>query len=208
MNDTHSDPACAEAASSKLDKRVVKTRAAIHDAFRQLIATCGLDKVTVSALARQAKIDRKTFYLHYSSVQALFDEEVETLVERILSCIDISRVGADRAGQLHGVLDEVEAIISSDVDFFAYVARSLSLEFTLNHIRAAVATYMERQYGLEAEQVPEPQLIRLRFMLAGAVAVYGEWLRGDHSQPIGEVSQVVFDIFEASSPAQSVLTKL
>lgn len=208
MNDTHSDPACAEAAPSKLDKRVVKTRAAIHDAFRQLIATCGLDKVTVSALARQAKIDRKTFYLHYSSVQALFDEEVETLVERILSCIDISCVDADRAGQLRGVLDEVEAIISSDVDFFAYVARSLSLEFTLNHIRAAVATYMERQYGLEAEQVPEPQLIRLRFMLAGAVAVYGEWLRGDHSQPIGEVSQVVFDIFEASSPAQSVLTKL
>ena len=208
MNDTHSDPACAEAAPSKLDKRVVKTRAAIHDAFRQLIATCGLDKVTVSALARQAKIDRKTFYLHYSSVQALFDEEVETLVERILSCIDISRVDADRAGQLRGVLDEVEAIISSDVDFFAYVARSLSLEFTLNHIRAAVATYMERQYGLEAEQVPEPQLIRLRFMLAGAVAVYGEWLRGDHSQLIGEVSQVVFDIFEASSPAQSVLTKL
>lgn len=208
MNDTHSDPACAEAAPSKLDKRVVKTRAAIHDAFRQLIATCGLDKVTVSALARQAKIDRKTFYLHYSSVQALFDEEVETLVERILSCIDISRVDADRSGQLRGVLDEVEAIISSDVDFFAYVARSLSLEFTLNHIRAAVATYMERQYGLEAEQVPEPQLIRLRFMLAGAVAVYGEWLRGDHSQPIGEVSQVVFDIFEASSPAQSVLTKL
>lgn len=208
MNDTHSDPACDEAAPSKLDKRVVKTRAAIHDAFRQLIATCGLDKVTVSALARQAKIDRKTFYLHYSSVQALFDEEVETLVERILSCIDISRVDADRSGQLRGVLDEVEAIISSDVDFFAYVARSLSLEFTLNHIRAAVATYMERQYGLEAEQVPEPQLIRLRFMLAGAVAVYGEWLRGDHSQPIGEVSQVVFDIFEASSPAQSVLTKL
>lgn len=208
MNDTHSDPACAEAAPSKLDKRVVKTRAAIHDAFRQLIATCGLDKVTVSALARQAKIDRKTFYLHYSSVQAFFDEEVETLVERILSCIDISRVDADRSGQLRGVLDEVEAIISSDVDFFAYVARSLSLEFTLNHIRAAVATYMERQYGLEAEQVPEPQLIRLRFMLAGAVAVYGEWLRGDHSQPIGEVSQVVFDIFEASSPAQSVLTKL
>ncbi len=208
MNDTHSDPACAEAAPSKLDKRVVKTRAAIHDAFRQLIATCGLDKVTVSALARQAKIDRKTFYLHYSSVQALFDEEVETLVERILSCIDIRRVDTDRAGQLRGVLDEVEAIISSDVDFFAYVARSLSLEFTLDHIRAAVATYMERQYGLEAEKVLEPQLIRLRFMLAGAVAVYGEWLRSDHSQPIGEVSQVVFDIFEGSSPAQSVLTKL
>lgn len=208
MNENHSDPASGEAATAKLDKRVVKTRAAIHDAFRQLIATCGLDKVTVSALARQAKIDRKTFYLHYSSVQALFDEEVETLVERILSCIDISRVDTDRAGQLRGVLDEVEAIISSDVDFFAYVARSLSLEFTLDHIRAAVATYMERQYGLEAEKVLESQLIRLRFMLAGAVAVYGEWLRGDHSQPIGEVSQVVFEIFEASSPAHSVLTKL
>ncbi len=208
MMQTSQDSAQGDEAPAKLDKRVVKTRAAIHDAFRELIATCGLDKVTVSALARQAKIDRKTFYLHYSSVQALFDEEVETLVERILSCIDIDSVETDRPGQLRGVLDEVEAIISSDVEFFAYVARSLSLEFTLDHIRAAVATYMERRYGLVAHKGMESQLIRLRFMLAGAVAVYGEWLRGDHAQPIGEVSQVVLDIFEAGTPAEGVLSKL
>ncbi len=200
MNDSQPEDLQSDLATAKLDKRVVKTRTAIHEAFRHLICERGLDKVTVSALARQAKIDRKTFYLHYGSVQALFDEEVESLVERILSCVDIEAAQSRRPEQLRGVLDKVNAIISSDVEFFAYIARSLSLEFTLDHIRAAVATYMERRYGLEVGQASEPQLMRLRFLLAGAVAVYGEWLRGDHTQPLEEVSQVIQDIV-LSGPA-------
>jgi AcrR family transcriptional regulator len=181
----------------KLDKRVVKTRAAIHDAFRTLIRRENLGKITVSALAREAGIDRKTFYLHYDSVEALFDEEVEALVERILAAVDIEQVDADRAGQTEAALNEVNAIIMSDVDFFAYLAHTLSLEFSLDHIRHAVSTYMVKRYGVPEGAVGVEQLMHMLFMLAGAVAVYGEWLRGDHSQPIEEVSQVVFDILEA-----------
>ena len=50
--------------SGKIDRRVLKTRAAIKAALDKLVKEQGMDKLTVSALAREANIDRKTFYLH------------------------------------------------------------------------------------------------------------------------------------------------
>ena len=59
--------------SGKIDRRVLKTRAAIKAALDKLVKEQGMDKLTVSALAREANIDRKTFYLHYDSIDALID---------------------------------------------------------------------------------------------------------------------------------------
>lgn len=57
----------------KVDRRISKTKQAIADAFEKLIVETDFDKITVSAIAREANINRKTFYLHYSSVEALLD---------------------------------------------------------------------------------------------------------------------------------------
>lgn len=51
--------------------RVRRTRHAIHSAFRALVARDGFRNITVSALAREANIDRKTFYLHYRGLDDL-----------------------------------------------------------------------------------------------------------------------------------------
>ena len=56
------------------DKRVARTEKAIRAAFFKLLGDIDYEKISVSALAREAGVDRKTFYLHYRSVDALADE--------------------------------------------------------------------------------------------------------------------------------------
>lgn len=56
------------------DRRVRRTRYAIHSAFRALVARDGFRNITVSALAREANIDRKTFY-RISAADDLMAEE-------------------------------------------------------------------------------------------------------------------------------------
>lgn len=58
------------------DLRVLKTRAAIQSAFEQMICELDYDQLTVSELASRAHINRKTFYLHYQSIDELMDEVV------------------------------------------------------------------------------------------------------------------------------------
>ena len=67
------------------DRRFARTEKAIVEAFLRLAEERDLSKITVTALAREADIDRKTFYLHYGTVDAVADallkEEAERVVE-------------------------------------------------------------------------------------------------------------------------------
>lgn len=66
----------ARAANSRQkqkDKRVMRTEKALREAFFRLLGKCDYNKISVSALSREAGIDRKTFYLHYGSVEELTD---------------------------------------------------------------------------------------------------------------------------------------
>lgn len=177
--------------ADKIDRRVVKTRAAIRRAFRKLLKEKGLGKLTVSALAREADIDRKTFYLHYDSIDDLIDKEADTMVDDIISTtVSTARAGADYMGRVRAALSRVNELVVSDIELFEYMARNLSMDFVIGLIEKAVARYAERGPGggrLGSEEV----VYKMRFYLAGAVAVYSEWLCSDRSKPIGSVADVV-----------------
>ena len=55
----------------KEDLRVVKTREAIQTAFERLLETTEFGEITISTIAREARVSRKTFYAHYSSTADL-----------------------------------------------------------------------------------------------------------------------------------------
>ncbi len=63
------------------DVRVTRTRAAIMNAFEEMICEEKAEEINVKALAERAGIHRKTFYLHYSSIEALYADAIRTLVQ-------------------------------------------------------------------------------------------------------------------------------
>jgi AcrR family transcriptional regulator len=63
------------------DLRVVKTKQALHQALLALLKTKTLESISVSALCREAGINRGTFYLHYTDVGVLFDEHLHYLLQ-------------------------------------------------------------------------------------------------------------------------------
>ena len=183
--------------AGKLDRRVIKTRAAIKAALEKLVKEQGMDKLTVSALAREAKIDRKTFYLHYDSIDDLIDSAASDMVEDIISTINPDLLSANPQEQVRLTLAHVNKKISDDVELYAYMANNLSMDFVLGHIERALVHYA-RTIGVE--RLPrelladgDPGYYRPRFYLAGAVSVYSEWLCSDRTRPIEDVAEVVAD---------------
>lgn len=72
-----------------VDRRIVRTRKAIHTAFIELLTEMDFDKITITALAKRADIDRKTFYTHYSSTEELFKDYIKTRLVDAIKDIDI-----------------------------------------------------------------------------------------------------------------------
>ena len=89
------------ASSRTQDRRFARTEKAIVEAFLKLAEEQDPQKITVTALAREADIDRKTFYLHYDTVDAVADALLKQGAERI--AFDLIVVSGENGSQCHGV---------------------------------------------------------------------------------------------------------
>ena len=58
----------------KEDLRVVKTKEIIKNTFKDMISEMDYEAITIKELTNRAKINRKTFYLHYKSLDDLLLE--------------------------------------------------------------------------------------------------------------------------------------
>ena len=71
------------------DRRITKTRKAIQNAYLNLLKQKGTEKITISDIAREADIDRKTFYLHYDSTEDIIRDYAEEKTKELLARLTI-----------------------------------------------------------------------------------------------------------------------
>lgn len=73
-----------------MDLRIQRTKAAIKEAFLELREKKPIEKITVTELTKLANINKATFYLHYSDIYALSDEIEDSLIDEILTDIEVA----------------------------------------------------------------------------------------------------------------------
>ncbi len=75
-----------------IDKRVIKTKNAIFEAFKQLVQEKDMADITISELTQKANITRSTFYMYYdtvSDVRTDIENTIMARIDRIMSETDI-----------------------------------------------------------------------------------------------------------------------
>lgn len=77
-----------ERTSKKQDLRYVKNERLIRGAFSELLKKKDFDKITVTELARDAEINKGTFYLHYTDIYSLYHTLLAEAVEEATLHID------------------------------------------------------------------------------------------------------------------------
>lgn len=93
---------------SKQDLRFIKNENLIRKTFREMIAETEYRKISIKELTQRAQINRKTFYLHYSSLDQLLSELQIELMSPTLE--DIAKTNFP---------DDVEEIIQHSFHFMS-----------------------------------------------------------------------------------------
>jgi AcrR family transcriptional regulator len=70
--------------TNKEDLRIRKTHDAINKAFTEMLLRMSYDKIKVSELVKLANINRKTFYLHYDSLDDLMEELQQKMADEFV----------------------------------------------------------------------------------------------------------------------------
>ena len=184
------------------DRRVSKTKRSIQNAYLDLLRQKGTEKITISDIAREADIDRKTFYLHYDSTEDIIREYAEEKTRELLKRLTIKSffsLSFDR----RIFAKEVNSMLAEHLDFCRMVAGNPSLGFFWNEVQD-VAIQMLSEIYKRHSKLPDSDLkIQVSFFVAGTMCVYQRWLRDEIPCSMEEVADKVSEI--AFSGVQSIL---
>ena len=174
-----------------VDRRVRRSRRAIVAAFDRLITEVPLEQVTVSAIAREADVDRKTFYQHFGSVDGLLDEVELATRERVEASAD--------ATPLRAFFAALAEHLSQNETLGRGYCEHVPSELLFEHIsRPLVRQCVER--GFVRGDVPDEELeMLLAFGLGGLFSLYRWWLLSDRSVPLAEVTRYACQLLEGGT---------
>jgi AcrR family transcriptional regulator len=178
---------------SRVQRRVARTKAAIEDAFVQLVLERGYDKVTVEDITDRADLARATFYVHYPNKEAVqfavFNRLTEDLVQRI----------ANQGGPWNVVpRDVIQAAYKQAADMPDLYRACLSDARTRQAHLSTLSRYAEQNFRdrLTAlgnqPRVPIP--VMARAFVGAHVAILEAWLAGELDGNVEELASMALDL--------------
>jgi len=175
----------------KTDRRTLKTRRAICDAFAELLSEKELQKITVQEIADKADVNRVTFYKHYLDVYDLYDKiEEEILVE---------------LGILILQLDELrsEEFFSCLIKYISENKSVFGMMFSHNSTNKLREKFSKLMEGLFRKLISEQKERKLNderieylscYRAQGCIAIVEKWVQSGYSESEKFIVKILADL--------------
>ena len=167
----------------KADRRILKTKKAIYEALVELMQKKKLNSITVTELAAQADINRKTFYTYYSTVNDVLDEGINELITSLkdLLCAMSEDYNMFSPQTLFAFLNT----IMSDADIARDLFASDNGSLLFNRLQKLVNR--DIKMNVPSEQYP----LISSFVAGGMVSAYYEWITNPDGITLNEMARTL-----------------
>ena len=158
------------------DKRVIKTRAAIKNAYMLLTFEKETDKISVSDIAEKAEINRSTFYLHYNNISEVIKDIENEIESEISACIE-SFDAKDIYGSTYAIFTALTQALNNKVTVKRYITESNASNYItakLKEIFINKSMTAFKKYCSDADS--DLAFYPLVFIVAGTIDVYLNWV--------------------------------
>jgi len=183
---------------SRVERRVARTKAALEDAFVQLVLERGYERVAVEDISDRADLARATFYAHYPNKEAVLFSVFNRLIE------DLGQRIAYRGGPWDEVRrDAMQAMYKHAAEmpdlYRACMSDARTRQAYLSILtRGAEQNFRARLKAFNRQpRVPVPVMARA---FAGAhVAILEAWLAGELEGDVEQLASMALDLLVAGS---------
>lgn len=181
--------------TNRTDRRIEKTIKATETAYFELLSEKKNDRITITELADRANIDRKTFYLHYNSVDDVIDRHSRATVARIMAelenkgffndVLDVSVFFETVLAVREEELQEFEVLQDPEITALAWKHAENNLKDMLRDIA----------YRFFDEPDPEMEL-SIKFYTAGIMSIFVSYIRQEIDIDPHELVRILSDLTE------------
>ena len=177
-------------AEPSVDKRVVRTKRAIRNAFMELLAEKDINYITIKDIADCANINRKTFYNYYNGIYQLIEEIEKDLVDKF----ELTFANVDMAAALNEpriIFDRLDSLICADIEFYSNLFTMDENINLISKLTSLIKARTKRSICMQIGMSEEKADVALEFLITGMVAVYQMWFRSDRTRPLSEFSDMI-----------------
>jgi AcrR family transcriptional regulator len=167
---------------STVDLRIRRTKEAIHKTFTAMLCDMEYERITIKELTKRAQINRKTFYLHYQSLDDLL-EELQTelfkeFIERTSSYTSLLDMPAiTREFFLTSTKDALHLKISCNSDY----------QFIGKKVNKKIMGYKKQSTSMFSPFNTATQNIIMAYMTAASVEMLRQWVADGQKIPLEEM---------------------
>jgi AcrR family transcriptional regulator len=171
-----------------LDKRCRKTRKAIKNSMIKLMSEKEISDITITEIAEEADINRKTFYAHYRDVYDILDEIENDLIEKIFRIVG----NADIMKSMYNpypLLKELTSEINKDFEFYKLLVQSPNYN---NLLKKVQDIFKCRLLELTKETIKADRELLyfvIDFITSGITSAYKEWFSSERNISLEQLSK-------------------
>ena len=159
--------------SMKTDLRVVKTKAAIENAFLELIEQNGYESVHLNDIADKALVNRNTIYLHYGSKEGIIEQMVLGAYQEQLEQLQINEYlkMKNNKKKVENMFSVLFSVINNKIDFYRILFTEKTLTGYIERLMFNIKKYM-----LSTLAESDTNEIMVNFMVFGVYGIIRNWI--------------------------------
>lgn len=178
----------------KIDLRIIKSKNAIKNAFLDLMEEKGYANITITDIAKRAMINRKTFYIHFETKEALYNSISNELLS-ILSPTLNKLQNLDSKEQRQYVINML-LHFKEHKDIFNILVKDKTNPDFLNKLKEklkydlfSISQINKRTEGTNFT----PELLSEAFFSLFVVLI--QWWLNESTLPVNDVIDMIIDFF-------------
>jgi AcrR family transcriptional regulator len=171
-----------EALRHSPDRRVVRTKTALHHALRSLILRRSYEAITIKEICAAADVARSTFYAHYTGKDDLKRDGLERLRTRLLD--EVGRQGALRFAFSLPMFEHAR----DHLDMYRALAGSTGRAIALGGIRQILCELVRKEVKREGKKISDARReLIVQYYVGAYMSVLTSWLDGGANLPVDQV---------------------
>ena len=172
-----------------------RVEAALRDALVELGAESDVDRITVAALARRARVGRTTFYRHHANVGAYAESLRTRVLDELCAAFRSAQREAGRDAGLYPVLTlrvgAILAVVEEHAELLPLLCRGPAGTEFRRRCRRSLRGLLADDFavlGVRVDAAYCPPDYLLAFLSHAFVGTVAAWLRNRRREPIEEMT--------------------
>ena len=172
----------------KPDRRVIKTKRAICNAFASLLSKKNFNDITIKEVADLADVNRKTVYNYYSGIHEILDDIENQVVNAYANAVRSFNF-REEIKNPYKLFENLTLILNNNIDFYSSLLKldtnSKLSQKIISNLKSKVCDELRNQ-----NIFPEDKLdFIVSFVISGMIAAYQSWFNSDRERTLLEFSQ-------------------